>query len=339
MSELSPTFQPIGAAFAAWAARIMDVILHIGAHRTGTTTFQDYMRRHSRTLEAGGVGFWGPGRTRRGLFTELHPKTSGAAENAVKRVQTQLDRAEACGLKTLVVSDENMIGTVRDNLRSAHLYEKAADRVAVFARAFEGRISSVVISCRSLDLYWTSAMAYGVARGHPVPDATVTRRIAAQPRGWRDVVTDVAQALPGVPLRVMPFETFCGRPAAFLAAAADLDAPKDATRTWLNRSPNLPALRRVLTLRGEGGHALPFGMGRWNPFTNEDHAALREVYADDLMWLTAGADGLATLTEDHSRTRAEPMRPPGIQTRGQFHEHTERQVARPGRRGIARKTG
>ena len=65
---------------------------------------------------------------------------------------------------------------------------------------------------------------------------------------------------------------------------------------------------------------LAMGEGRWNPFNEEQTAKLREAYADDMMWLTAGADGLATLTEDHSHTRADSSLPVGVLTKGQSHD-------------------
>ncbi|MBW4707563.1 hypothetical protein KX928_07170 [Roseobacter sp. YSTF-M11] len=313
----------------------MDVILHIGAHRTGTTSFQDYMHRHAEPLAEAQIGYWGPGRTRRGLFSGIVPRPEVCTgrdlrRRAEGRVQLQLTAARARGLKTLVVSDANMIGTVRENLRTGRLYPGIGERMARFARAFEGQVSTIMISPRSLELYWSSALSYGVARGYAVPDRDKLRTIAQSRRGWRDVITDLGCAVPGVHIRVMPFETFCGRPEVLLARGAGVDAPMDTDRHWLNRAPKLPELRRVLADRGDASNVLPFGMDRWKPFTTEDHAALREVYADDMMWLTAGADGIATLTEDQDRRRAGKTLPPGAQIKGHGDEFEDRQVARPG---------
>ncbi len=324
--------QPIAANRAG---KVMDVILHLGAHRTGTTGFQDYMRRHKAALTEQQVGFWGPGRTRRGLFSGIIPGPGVARGRDLRtrgegRVQLRLKGARHRGVKTLVVSDENMLGTVRENLCEGSLYPSAGERTARFARAFDGEISGLLLSVRSLELWWCSALAFGVSRGHPLPMKNKLAMIAGSQRGWRDVVTDVACAVPGVPIRVMPFESFAGRSDVFLARGTGIDAPPDNDRQWLNRAPRLPDLRRVLTERGTEAAELPFGMGRWNPFSNEQHAALREVYADDIMWLTAGADGLATLTEDRIRTRAGTTPPAGSDKKGQPDEHEERQVARPG---------
>ena len=45
-------------------------------------------------------------------------------------------------------------------------------------------------------------------------------------------------------------------------------------------------------------------------------AALREACSDDMLWLTAGAEGLATLTEDRTGSRAGHTPPPGAQSKG-----------------------
>ncbi|MEM6372244.1 MAG: hypothetical protein AAF727_05635, partial [Pseudomonadota bacterium] len=103
----------------------MKVVLHIGAHRTATTSLLYYIRRHGDALRADGLGFWGPGRTRKGLFAGIQP-TPGlglhAARRAQGRILMQMQRAQANGVKTLLVSDENMMGSVRLNLRSSALY-------------------------------------------------------------------------------------------------------------------------------------------------------------------------------------------------------------------------
>lgn len=329
----TPVFPPLGAALRQWAVRVMDVILHLGAHRTGTTSFQDYMRRHTDDCAAHAVGFWGPRRTRRGLYAELLPQNQSSEatrRRAETRIRLAIDRAQSKGMGRLIISDENMIGSVRDNIRSGQLYPRIAERMSHIAEAFDGRITAVIFSVRGLDRYQCSSLAYAVSRGHPVPDRAHLHDMATDPRGWREVVCDLAAALPGVPLQVLPFERFVGRPHTVLSIAGGFDAPRDTQRACLNRSPMLPELRRVLSTKGMSPAALPFGMGRWNPFTNEEHAALREKHADDMMWLTAGADGLATLTEDCLRDRAGQTPPPGALEKGRRDEFEERRMARPG---------
>lgn len=306
----------------------MEVILHFGAHRTGASTFQDYMRRHADALAARGVAFWGPRVARNSLWSrDIH---NAARRHAKLRVHRLLDHAERSGIKTFIVSDQNMIGELAVNVRQRCLYPAVSDRVAHVADVFEGRITGVMFSSRSLEVYWSSALSSAIACGHRVPNRVDLHEIATGTRGWREVITDISHALPTVPLQVLPFEDFSARPDVFLARGAGVDAPFDAQRQWLQRSPTLPALRRVLNDQGASPSALPFGMERWNPFTNEEHAILREKHADDMMWLIAGADGLATLTDDRLRNRAGSTLPSGATAKGQRDDLQERHMARPG---------
>lgn len=325
MTAAIPASWPVGAAaFSAMGRAIMDVILHIGAHRSGTTTFQRYLRDSHAALKARQTGFWGPMRVRRSVFPGLFPGPGAAcgrnlAARAEGRVRMQLAQARAAGLRQLLVSDENMIGSARQCLRARSLYPAIGERMARIGSAFDGQIKRVVLSLRAPDLWWASAAAYTVGRGHPVPDAEACDAIARNPRSWRDVVTDLACALPGAEIRVTPFEQFAGRPGALFTACTDRSAPLAEAR-WLNRAPDISSLRETLAERGEDPALLPAASGRWQPFDTAQAAALRERYADDLFWLAAGADGLATLTEDPSRRRAGPSLPPGAMREGHAYD-------------------
>lgn len=232
-------------------------------------------------------------------------------------------------MQRIVISDADMLGTIGDNIAQRSLYPAAGAQLKRAVAALDGEISTVLINIRSLELYWRSALAQGISQGLEVPQRDVLAQIAQGARGWRDVVTDVSDALPGTAIAVLPFEKFMGRSDMILARGAGMDVPFDTERPWLNRMPSLPDLRRVLNDRGAPPTDLPFGMGRWNPFTNEEHAALREMYADDLMWLTAGADGRATLIEDRQPERAGSTLPRATQNKGQQDELDKRRMARP----------
>jgi len=311
----------------------MRLILHIGAHRTGTTGFQSYMRRNASELAARGIGFWGPVRTRKGLFSGIQP-TPGlgieAARRARGRILLQLDKAAKRGVQTLVISDENMMGSCRRNLRTQRLYPDVGERIARYVAAFDNRIDAVALSVRSLDQFWASTATYGVFRGHDVPEDPHFEAIASAQRSWRDVVADVSCAAPHAAIKVLPFERFAGRADRFLAVTAGCAAPLDADPRWLNRSPEVHALRACLSERGSDPETIAATEGRWSPFDTGQRASLREAYADDMHWLIAGANGLATLTEDMDRTRAGHTQPPGPENRGHPNDIEKRRLAQPG---------
>jgi len=312
----------------------MDIILHLGAHRTATTSFQSYVRHNLADLTAQGMGFWGPSRTRGGLFAGIipvngSPRITRQARMAKGRIALHLDRAQVNGTRVLIVSDENVIGAPRRNLRDLMLYRGAGERMARHAAAFGGQITRVVLSIRAFDSYWPSVLAYGVARGHALPQPAQLEGIAAKGRGWRDVITDLACALPGAEIVVLPHEIYGGMPERRLEIMAGglIEGPRHHHRICLNRAPDLEALRLCLVLRGEDPDLLDKGPGRYDPFTPDQQARLRELYQDDLFWLAAGADGLATLMTENKRDQTGPNPRRGTLTRGKDNDQQEGRVA------------
>tara|TARA_R100000935_G_scaffold39062_1_gene60512 strand:- start:1977 stop:3050 length:1074 start_codon:yes stop_codon:yes gene_type:complete len=311
----------------------MDIILHLGAHRTASTSFQHYMRANARRLAAQGLCYWGPEVTRDGVLSGVIPASGLATatqqlDRARGRIALRLEEARTQGMTRVLISDENMIGSTRRNLRHARLYPGIGERVARFAHAFDGRITRVALSVRGQDSWWASSLAYGVARGHGVPGGDDLDRLVTVNRHWREVITDLACALPGVDLVILPHEVHAGRPEGRLRAITGLaEVPVKAARLWLNRAPDLAALRRAVAARGGDLTQLPECEGRWQPFDRAQRLALQEAYADDLFWLSAGADGVARLSEETGSDEAGKHLPSGQIGRGHRNGDEERRLA------------
>ena len=96
MMAATPGFGPLGAVVAEWSRRLMDVILHIGVHRTATTTFQAYLRERSDMLADQGLAFWGPRRTRNGLFHGIHGQGAGWGQFAQRECEFYLESRHGC---------------------------------------------------------------------------------------------------------------------------------------------------------------------------------------------------------------------------------------------------
>ncbi|MGK7754615.1 MULTISPECIES: hypothetical protein [unclassified Roseovarius] len=311
----------------------MDVVLHIGAHRTATTTFQAYLAENRGALKRTGVIVWGPKETRDGLLTGVIPVDSPRPpqeqlDRARARVAINIARERRAGAKVLVITDENMIGAPRRCLRQGRLYPDIGQRMARFAHALDGQVTRAYLSIRSHESFWASVLSYGVARGHRVPDTATLEALAASPRLWRDVVLDVACALPGVKLTVMPYEIFGRLPERMLEHMTGLGPmPRAHAREWMNQAPNLPQLRRIVKDRGGAPAGLPEGPGKWQPFDDTALRDMREAYADDLYWLRAGAEGLAQLTEETGPVKTGTNPRPDQRKRGQDDGIENRRLA------------
>lgn len=317
---------PNGAALWHRLGRtVMDVILHLGAHRTGTTTFQHYMRDQLDDLAGSKVAYWGPQDTRKTIFPGVFRSAAGRqgrkiTRRAEGRIRLFAQKAQTREMRRLLISDENILGSCMQSLQSERLYPAAGERTARISAALEGRVRRIVLSVRSQDLWWASACALTVSRGHPVPSLRRRDAISRSRRSWRDVITDLACALPDTEILVMAFEAHMGRPDRVLQAALGSNAPKDDRSRWLNRSQDVQQLREGLVAGGSDPAALPDQTGRWQPFTQEQAARLAENYADDMHWLKAGADGLATLTEEAPPNRADISPPDGAMTKGRGYD-------------------
>ncbi|MEB8386777.1 hypothetical protein OO012_06005 [Rhodobacteraceae bacterium KMM 6894] len=305
----------------------MDITLHLGAHRCASTSFQFYLRQNANRLYQQGITVWGPSHTRKGLFSGVFPQPGhipAAQQFARARGRVALalnkvlqDRVQQHGTPRLIITDENMIGTPRTNLRDMRLYPGIGERMARYGAVLGGRVTRVALSIRAQDAYWASCLAFSVARGASIPTPLALEHMAISPRSWRDVITDLACAMPGAEILVMPHEIYGAMPERKLAVMLSTgDVPRGHAREWLNRGPDLPELRRAVMRQGASPAALPPRDGPWRPFAPSQMAAMAETYADDLFWLRAGAEGLATLTEETDLACVGQTSRGPIQTRG-----------------------
>ncbi len=289
----------------------MDVTLHLGAHRTGTTTLQRYLETHRDKLAEMGTEFWGPKQTRSGMFDGLHKKPNALTreeilrgEHSCDRIRKALNRLEARGVKSVIVSEENMIGSMWGNLTNASLYQELHGRLLRFVDGFEGRCKRVVFVVRSYEDYWASVLTFLIERGRAIPNMQKINSLVAQPRRWRTILTEISSIFPSAELVVWSFETMTGRlhDQLTLLSGGTVPFQKDGLGDWHNASVGRSKLRQVLI---EGGHnalaaKIPEGSTRWQPYDAQQIAEFQKLYAQDIAWLRGGADGIATF-EDNPR--------------------------------------
>ncbi|WP_368187268.1 hypothetical protein [Aestuariibius sp. HNIBRBA575] len=305
----------LGLRVITGGLRAMDIALHLGAHRTGTTTFQSYLRANADGLQRAGITAWTPKRTRHGFFNGLIRNARNEQFSAISEsirstglIRIELERMERRQMRFLIVSEENMIGSMHSNIRAGALYPNLSVRLERFLPAFEDRCVRIGLAIRSLDAYWASTYAYAVEMGRPWPTPSDLDRVVTHPRTWRDVIQDAAAVLPNVQFRVWAAERFISQPDVQLGimTGAQKVSRSSGARQWHNRGPRLAQLRDIASMTADPQIQanLPDGDGRWMPFDSNQQHALREKYQEDVAWLRNGADGLATFIED---TKTQPM--------------------------------
>ena len=132
--------------------------------------------------------------------------------------------------------------------------------------------------------------------------------IATQPFRWRHIIQDIAAAFPRAEVVVFPFETMVRLPEAQVSVMVgrSLTGRAEGGNEWLNPTP-------IGTEQQESADD-----SRWSPFTEDQRAMMRRDYAEDISWLKAGADGLASLVDS-------PAFVPGTTGSGRGLNHDEGQ--------------
>ncbi|NDV01001.1 hypothetical protein [Pseudoroseicyclus tamaricis] len=260
----------------------MKIVLHLGAHRTGTTTFQRALAASRAPLAEAGLEVWTPAELRRGGWLsglDGHPRDAepAAAARATEAIRAERARLEAAGRTCLLISEENLPGTMRANLRTRSLYPDVTAWLSRLAPALEGAPLSLGLAIRPLESYWASAIASLVARNVTAPpEAKVLAAIAASRRGWRHVIGEAATALPGAAITVWPSEPFAASPA-------------DQLRLLVPEAAG--------ALGAGDGAVHNAGAAQEARFTPDQAALLRAVDEADLSWLRGGAEARVRFVE------------------------------------------
>ncbi|RMH43388.1 MAG: hypothetical protein D6688_09140 [Alphaproteobacteria bacterium] len=285
----------------------MGIILHVGAHRTGTTTLQRVARQNEARLAARGIAVWGPWRTRKGLLAGAFASGGGRmgghpVERVAGRIALAVEAERRRGMVDIFVSEENLVGTVGRNVASASLYADAAERLLRAARVFGPDVRRVCLGIRRQDCYWASAIASWVKRGGTMPGRATIALIAGRRARWQPLCLALAEAFPDAERIVWTFEAMAALPEVAMGRALGRPlGPLEGMRDRHNAAPDARALREILGARGDTrpvpGLEEAGRDGRYMPFDRAERRALHDAWTEDIAWLRAGADGAVTYVD------------------------------------------
>lgn len=281
----------------------MDIILHLGAHRTGTTALHSYLRGNRAALARLKLALWDPDVLHRGLAAGMmgpvaapNPALAARVLRSVGRIAVRLAQLDRDGVDRLLITDPAMIGSLRENLDRSQLYPDLMPRLSRFGDVLGPRCSRVVLVIRSYDDYWASAMAETLPMGLPLPDEARLERLVTQPRRWRRLATEIATTFPRAEILVCPYEVLAGRLDLLLAETLGEPFPLlPGAVQRLHKRPSRDMLRQVLRDCRIPLGAIDAGPTPWQPFQPWHIEILRAQYAGDLDWLARGGDGRVQL--------------------------------------------
>jgi len=283
----------------------MEIILHIGAHRTGSSAIEAVLAANQDALRAAGVELWRPAALRRMEAFRINrgQPVSEAARAALA------EHLEQRGGSTALLTEENMIGRIEGNLERGHFYSYAAARLALYRDLLPVAPRRIGIGIRDYADFFVSSYAYVMAERPQPPFEELAPRLARVQRGWIDLVGDVRRVFPEAEILVWSMHTLSSRVRHVAARLAGVPA---ATLRPLRRTINpsiprdaIPLARQILAAEPDiGRRALTARIaaapapepGSFAGFTPDDAARLAERYAVDVALLKGGAHGVHFLS-------------------------------------------
>lgn len=256
-------------------------ILHIGAHRTGTTSLQLFLKKNQDILRESDIAISVPPETR--PFHNFSFPT---------------------GTKFKLLSEENLLGTMEENIECGALYPFVRERVYKNESTFL-EADKILISVRALDDYWNSVVSFCVGRGMKFPDKEQVRMLASSQRNWLDVVKDIRSIVPKAQLVVREFDFLKDNPKQQLLKMTGWQQFKATSgmKSINNARPNLNDLISKLYGVGDFASLNHFDTaGHLELFSDEEVVRFKRAFEDDLTQL--GKLPLVTVHKNSERQAA-----------------------------------
>lgn len=283
----------------------MEIVLHLGSHKTATTFLQETLAANQHVLDSHQIAFVPP--------SIYRPMVLGATSryrvfnrlSMIRRVRKKrsvaalIETAERAGKRRLVLSEEILIGTLDKILLGTWFYDRCREELHDVMAAFDGRPVKMLFAVRRYAEYFPSAYAQALKAGTFVPfDDGLKLRLLRQTRGWPEVVADIADILPGGSELVIwqyeamvlhqrqVLEQFVGSQAAGALIPTDRRPMQGASSRAIARleninktegSPNQRRIRQVMRFNRREKGFKPF-----NPWSEGERRLLEARYDHDL---------------------------------------------------------
>ena len=195
----------------------MKVLVHLGVHKTATTFIQSQLANNRPVLAKKGFGMAGIWAVRR-RFTNLFDRLSWfdplwrfLTRPILRRRFDRLVR-ETEGVKTFLLSDENLAGTISANYFFGRLYPWAGMRARMLAGVLSGHDTHYFLCIRRYPDYLVSSWLQLASRGKPPAFEKYVEKFAPDGRGWAELVSDLARAVGKERLTVWTYDWFAEDP-------------------------------------------------------------------------------------------------------------------------------
>lgn len=183
-----------------------------------------------------GVALWGPRRLRdmkgfksaESKFDDQGNPINGEAIRTLDALAAQfaadIDFEQQRGVKTIVMSEENILGTMTKNFQEKEFYPKVANRLRAYARLLPLTPRKIAMGVREYGAVWSSAYFYSEQRGRKLPPPQELRTVMTEDAlGWLRVTRDVHKVWPDAPIQMWQQTDLADNLATICASVMRLD--------------------------------------------------------------------------------------------------------------------
>lgn len=193
--------------------------LHIGLHKTATTHLQDSLEMAKNDLASAGILYISRLESREGRLVKLlrKEKLNAYLPNWAyrRRLESSLRTQfgpEAARMKTIMISDENLIGTSRDALWPGdRIYPRLETRLSGIQSISQENAVEIFVSIRSYESLLSSAYCQALRQGWgkklPAPEV-LKDNLLNSPPDWLDFLNRIKQHVPRAALKAWRFEDY-----------------------------------------------------------------------------------------------------------------------------------
>ena len=203
----------------------MELVLHVGAHKTASTTFQIGLRPHAKLFSDHGVAVVSKQykvngdeiyRRYRSAYTHDNPK------DLRDTLAPFFDTVRSTGVHTALFSDEDLAGLLPGG-RSG-FYPQARERIEGLIDAAKAHKIRVLLYIRRPDTFLESCYKQFFSIGRPILFEEYLSSLALTEWSWRFVVDQIEAAVGRENLVVRPFEALraLGKQAEFSSTISRL---------------------------------------------------------------------------------------------------------------------
>lgn len=284
----------------------LDIVLHLGAHKTATTYLQILLDRNAETLTRHRIGLAHPKRLRPIFKAAPRPRyTTSLGRRIAARawaLEQAIGSARDLGRQRLIISEEQLAGSLRSLLQGRGLYRDIAREVRAASRALDGQPVRVMFAVRSYDSFYISAWGQMLrGSGYQPFSAELRHDLLECRRGWPEVLADLMRALPkGSELIVWRYERLRHTLPRILsrmlgeAAAGEME-PFNGNPLPGPTGAAIEALEALVKARGSmepdeirrmfRDYGKDQGYAAYDPWTVEEKSGLQRRYRDDIAFI------------------------------------------------------